>query len=105
MLLFALIISIGFYTSLSPTLIVQAGFTPTPVTPTPTDTQTPTLTPTSTPTATPVSTGSATEEPPLLPQTGGSSFFPLVILALIVLAIASFWWAAINRGQGNYLHK
>ena len=100
-LVLAVLFSIGLSAALAPTLTVQAGFTPTPVPPTPTNTPVPTLTPTTTP-ATP---GNTAEPAPLLPQTGGVSWLPMVVLLLIVLAIVGFGWAGLNRSNKSISHK
>jgi len=92
-------ISMGLSAALAPTLIAQAGFTPTPVPPTPTNTPTPT------PTSTPASPGPTAEPVPLLPQTGGSSWFPVAFLALIFLALAGFGWVGFNLRRDNLSQK
>jgi LPXTG-motif cell wall-anchored protein len=94
-LMIALLIGIGLSGVLAPTLIAQAGFTPTPAPPTPTNTPLPT------PTSTPVPPGTTPEPPPLLPQTGGSSSFPAAFLGLILLAFAGFGWVGINLRKEN----
>lgn len=83
-LMIALLISSGLSFALAPTLNAQAGFTPTPIPPTPTNTPLPTDTPT------PVPQGANVEPEPLLPQTGGVSWFPVVFLFMIFLTIFSF---------------
>lgn len=97
----AILFSIGLSAALAPTLIVQAGFTPTPVPPMPTNTPVPTSTPTTVP-ATPANTA---EPAPLLPQTGGVSWLPMIVLLLIVLAIVGFGWAGLNRSNKSISRK
>ena len=95
-LLMALFSSLILLSVLAPVIIAQAGFTPTPVPPTATNTPVPSLTPTLTPTANSTSSTSTSEAQPLLPQTGGLPWLLLVMLVLAALAAIGMGWARPN---------